>query len=89
MLLAHFQVRYLLEHIVLDVGEEAISDILIDNVARIAITQADEMAAQDGMSVQLEEESELCLPFVLPQDGYSSGFMVYFLHFMIGFLIHD
>lgn len=32
---------------------------------------ADELARSDGREVRLEEERELQLPFLLPEDGYS------------------
>lgn len=65
------QVRYLLEHIVLDVGEESVARELVESVVRLAETLADDMAKQDGTGVQLEEQLTLQLPFLLPQDGYS------------------
>lgn len=69
----HVQVRFLLEHIVVDVGEEPISKELIESVVRLAETQADRMAIEDGTGVQLEENSLLQLPFLLPEDGYCSS----------------
>ncbi|KAK6105381.1 Ras association (RalGDS/AF-6) domain family protein [Brugia pahangi] len=65
------QVRWFLEHIVLDVGEEPILNELVESVVRLAEIHADVMAAQDKASIQLEEEPQLQLPFLLPQDGYS------------------
>uniref|UniRef100_A0A915B0E0 Afadin n=1 Tax=Parascaris univalens TaxID=6257 RepID=A0A915B0E0_PARUN len=67
------QVRFLLEHLVVDVGEESISKELIESVVRLAETQADRMAIEDGTGVQLEENSLLQLPFLLPEDGYCSS----------------
>jgi afadin len=32
---------------------------------------ADELARSDGREVRLEEDVELALPFLLPEDGYS------------------
>ncbi|VDO34495.1 unnamed protein product [Brugia timori] len=66
-----FKVRWFLEHIVLDVGEEPILNELVESVVRLAEIHADVMAAQDKASIQLEEEPQLQLPFLLPQDGYS------------------
>uniref|UniRef100_A0A1I8EBF5 PDZ domain-containing protein n=2 Tax=Wuchereria bancrofti TaxID=6293 RepID=A0A1I8EBF5_WUCBA len=65
------QVRWFLEHIVLDVGEEPILNELIESIVQLAEIHADVMATQDKASVQLEEEPQLQLPFLLPQDGYS------------------
>ncbi|GLG95429.1 Putative actin filament-binding protein afadin [Gryllus bimaculatus] len=44
---------------------------LIDNVVMVAENVADELARSDGREVRLEEEAELQLPFLLPEDGYS------------------
>ncbi|VBB27427.1 unnamed protein product [Acanthocheilonema viteae] len=65
------QVRWFLEHIVLDVGEEPIVKELVESVVRLAEIHADVMTTQDETSIQLEEEPQLQLPFLLPQDGYS------------------
>uniref|UniRef100_A0A0M3HPD6 Afadin n=1 Tax=Ascaris lumbricoides TaxID=6252 RepID=A0A0M3HPD6_ASCLU len=46
---------------------------LIESVVRLAETQADRMAIEDGTGVQLEENSLLQLPFLLPEDGYCSS----------------
>lgn len=70
-----FKVRWFLEHIVLDVGEEPILKELIESIVRLAEIHADVMATQDEASIQLEEEPQLQLPFLLPQDGYSPGFI--------------
>ena len=32
---------------------------------------SDELARQDGRQVRLEEDKDLMLPFLLPEDGYS------------------
>ncbi|KAM3722401.1 Afadin [Dirofilaria immitis] len=65
------QVRWFLEHMVLDVGEEPISNELTESIVRLAEIHADMMATQDEATIQLEEEPQLQLPFLLPQDGYS------------------
>ena len=67
------QVRYLLENYVPEVGEPRASRELIDHVAGLAQGQADLMAQQDGQRVQLDENPQLQLPFVFPQDGYVVG----------------
>lgn len=38
---------------------------------KVAENLADELARSDGREVRLEEEPELALPFLLPEDGYS------------------
>ncbi|KAG8123635.1 hypothetical protein E2320_019033 [Naja naja] len=45
---------------------------LIENVVAVAENTADELARSDGREVQLEEDPDLQLPFLLPEDGYSS-----------------
>lgn len=74
-----FKVRWFLEHIVLDVGEEPVSNELVESIVRLAEIHADVMATQDEASIQLEEESQLQLPFLLPQDGYSPGFVSFYI----------
>lgn len=37
----------------------------------VAENTADELARSDGRDVQLEEDPDLQLPFLLPEDGYS------------------
>ncbi|XP_073483616.1 afadin isoform X4 [Aquarana catesbeiana] len=44
---------------------------LIENVVSVAENTADELARSDGRDVQLEEDPDLQLPFLLPEDGYS------------------
>ncbi|XP_069788249.1 afadin isoform X2 [Narcine bancroftii] len=44
---------------------------LIENVVALAENTADELARSDGREVQLEEDPDLQLPFLLPEDGYS------------------
>ena len=44
---------------------------LIDSVAAVAEHTADELARSDGREVRLDEDVELQLPFLLPEDGYS------------------
>uniref|UniRef100_A0AC34Q7T9 Dilute domain-containing protein n=1 Tax=Panagrolaimus sp. JU765 TaxID=591449 RepID=A0AC34Q7T9_9BILA len=64
------QVRYLLENYVSEVGESRATRELIEHVVSLAQGQADLMSQQDGQKIQLEENSQLFLPFVFPQDGY-------------------
>ncbi|XP_024904829.1 afadin [Pteropus alecto] len=44
---------------------------LIENVVAVAENTADELARSDGRDVQLQEDPDLQLPFLLPEDGYS------------------
>lgn len=38
---------------------------------KVAENVADELARSDGREIRVEEERELRLPFLLPEDGYS------------------
>ncbi|AWP20369.1 putative afadin [Scophthalmus maximus] len=49
----------------------SVSFELIDHVVAVAENTADELARSDGREVQLEEDPDLQLPFLLPEDGYS------------------
>ena len=44
---------------------------LIESVVAVAKNTADELTRSDGRDVRLEEEPDLQLPFLLPEDGYS------------------
>ena len=44
---------------------------LIESVVAVAENTADELARSDGREVQLQEDPDLQLPFLLPEDGYS------------------
>uniref|UniRef100_A0A3B3CX27 Afadin, adherens junction formation factor a n=1 Tax=Oryzias melastigma TaxID=30732 RepID=A0A3B3CX27_ORYME len=52
-------------------GEPYIPPELINEVVSVAENTADELARSDGREVQLEEDPDLQLPFLLPEDGYS------------------
>ncbi|XP_067900731.1 afadin isoform X4 [Heterodontus francisci] len=52
-------------------NEPYIPQELIENVVALAENTADELARSDGREVQLEEDPDLQLPFLLPEDGYS------------------
>ncbi|XP_078798601.1 afadin isoform X19 [Oryzias latipes] len=52
-------------------GEPYIPPELINEVVAVAENTADELARSDGREVQLEEDPDLQLPFLLPEDGYS------------------
>ena len=66
------QLRQLLEHYQPERNEPAISPELIEKAVSVAKSTADEIARSEGQQVLLEEEPELHLPFLLPDDGYSS-----------------
>lgn len=44
---------------------------LIDNVVAVAENTADELIRNQGQEVTLEEDPQLQLPFLLPEDRYS------------------
>lgn len=54
----------------LDLTYLALSDIIY-LYQQAAENLADELARSDGREVRLEEDPELALPFLLPEDGYS------------------
>ncbi|KPM10158.1 Afadin-like protein [Sarcoptes scabiei] len=43
----------------------------ISSIIKIARSTTDELILKDGREIRLEEESDLQLPFLLPEDGYS------------------
>lgn len=43
----------------------------IERLVATAEEKADEVARSNGQEIQREEETELQLPFLLPEDGYS------------------
>lgn len=65
------QLRELLERYIPERGEPPIPHNLIENVVKIAQSMADDLTKKDGREVQLEEDPDLQLPFLLPEDGYS------------------
>ncbi|CAK8687921.1 unnamed protein product [Clavelina lepadiformis] len=52
-------------------GEKRISQELIDKVVAVAENSADELTRSDGRDIRLQEDPDLQLPFLLPEDGYS------------------
>ncbi|XP_065342020.1 afadin isoform X2 [Cloeon dipterum] len=52
-------------------NEPEVPQELVENVVRVAESVADELIRADGREVRLEEQPELQLPFLLPEDGYS------------------
>lgn len=65
------QLRALLENYVPGMGEPHIPQELIESVVGVAESTADELTRSDGRQIRLEEEPDLQLPFLLPEDGYS------------------
>ena len=65
------QLRRLLERYESTPNETPIPRELIENVIKIAENTADEMERMDGRDIKLEEEPDLQLPFLLPEDDYS------------------
>lgn len=65
------QLKALLERYQPVPEEPLIPHLLIDNIVKVAENNADEMARSDGRDVRLEEDPDLQLPFLLPEDGYS------------------
>ncbi|XP_054164184.1 afadin-like [Oppia nitens] len=64
------QMRQILERYEPSANEPPIPREMIEALVKVAEV-ADEMARQEGRDVQLEEEPDLQLPFLLPEDGYS------------------
>ncbi|XP_076371722.1 afadin-like [Tachypleus tridentatus] len=65
------QLRTLLEKYQPGPEEARIPQELIESVVKVAENTADELVRSDGREVKLEEEVDLQLPFLLPEDGYS------------------
>ncbi|XP_036281461.1 afadin isoform X3 [Pipistrellus kuhlii] len=65
------QLQALLQNYHCAPDEPFIPTDLIENVVAMAENTADELARSDGREVQLEEDPDLQLPFLLPEDGYS------------------
>ncbi|XP_042528324.1 afadin isoform X15 [Dipodomys spectabilis] len=65
------QLQALLQNYHCAPDEPFIPTELIETVVAAAEDTADELARSDGRDVQLEEDPDLQLPFLLPEDGYS------------------
>nr|XP_033794228.1 afadin isoform X3 [Geotrypetes seraphini] len=65
------QLQALLQNYHCAPDEPHIPTELIESVVTLAENTADELARSDGREVQLEEDPDLQLPFLLPEDGYS------------------
>ncbi|XP_058880194.1 afadin-like isoform X4 [Acipenser ruthenus] len=65
------QLQALLQNYHCAPDEPNIPPDLIENVVAVAENTADELARSDSREVHLEEDPDLQLPFLLPEDGYS------------------
>ena len=65
------QIKCLLKNYMLASNEPQLSPHLCNNLISIAQNTADEVLKQEGRNLQLEEEVDLQLPFLLPEDGHS------------------
>lgn len=45
---------------------------MIESVVSVARSTADDLTRSEGREVTLNEDADLQLPFLLPEDGYSS-----------------
>ena len=52
-------------------GEPHIPAELLQRVVAVAQSMSDELLRSEGREVRLEEDPDLQLPFLLPEDGYS------------------
>jgi afadin len=69
------QIKCLLKNYLLAQNEPPLSAQLGNNLISIAQNTVDDVFKQEGRSVQVEEETDLQLPFLLPEDGYSCEFI--------------
>ena len=65
------QLRALLESYMPAPGEPHIPGELLQRVVAVAQSMSDELLRSEGREVRLEEDPDLQLPFLLPEDGYS------------------
>ena len=65
------QLKCLLKNYMPAQGEPSISYQLANNLISIAQNTADELLKSESRIVQVEEEVDLKLPFLLPEDGHS------------------
>lgn len=56
-------------------GEPPIPAHLIQHIVRLAEGTADELQLADGRPLRLDEDPQLAVPFLLPDDGYSCDVM--------------
>jgi hypothetical protein len=65
------QLKCLLKNYVLAANEAPLSAHLCSNLCAIAQSTADDLIKQEGRQVNVEEDVDLQLPFLLPEDGHS------------------
>ena len=65
------QIRALLQYYIPEENEPHIPQYVIDRVVTVAMNMVDDQAQIDGNEIRLEEDKDLQLPFLLPEDGYS------------------
>ncbi|XP_074640030.1 afadin-like [Tubulanus polymorphus] len=65
------QMRVLLQNYIPMRDEQSIPHDLILKMVNIAETSNDELIRSEGRDIHLEEDPNLHLPFLLPEDGYS------------------
>ncbi|XP_064629486.1 afadin-like isoform X2 [Lineus longissimus] len=65
------QLRVLLQSYIPDHEEGHVPQDLINRLVSMAENTADELIRSEGREVHLEEDPDLHLPFLLPEDGYS------------------
>jgi hypothetical protein len=65
------QLRVLLQSYIPEHEEGHVPQDLINRLVSMAENTADELIRSEGREVHLEEDPDLHLPFLLPEDGYS------------------
>lgn len=66
------QIKCLLKNYLQAPNEPQLSGELCNQLLLIAVNTQDRLLSLDGKQIQLEEEADLQLPFLLPEDGHSS-----------------
>ena len=69
------QIRALLYNYKASRDERPISADLIERAVAIAQSTVDVVASRDGRQIKLFEDTDLQLPFLLPEDGYSCDYV--------------
>ncbi len=65
------QIKCILKNYMTAQGEQPLSYQLVNNLISIAQNTADDLIKSEGRSLQVKEEVDLQLPFLLPEDGHS------------------
>src|SRR5699024_5510209 len=65
------QLRALFERYQSQPDEMTFAPELVESVIKMARSTTDELIMKEGREIRLEEETDLQLPFLLPEDGYS------------------